>query len=97
MGAWRWVVDSWSVKVNTQPEGRCDARIFEEGVPVMMIAQCPSTVIEAMVVRAREALKLKIDWHYSGGRGIVLVLGTEKEQALVRERLESYMPVWSAL
>ena len=59
---------------NFQPQP-CDNEIFNSGTMIGMIYTYPSPQIEAFVRYAAHLSGEKIDWHFSGGRGVVLVLG----------------------
>ncbi len=68
--------------MTTQPSTKCDRDLYESG-HVVCIGHGPSTAIEAIVVRVRETLGIRLDWHYAGGRCVVL---TEKEEDVTRAR-----------
>lgn len=59
--------------MSAQPETECAPDLYERGVAVLIMAGLASTAIEAQVVRWREEGKRPIDWHFVGGRAVVLV------------------------
>jgi hypothetical protein len=71
--------------MTTQPSTVCDDQLFKTGRAVLILSGLASTAIEAQVVRWREELKVPIDWHYVGGRAVVLVLPKDLER--VRDHL----------
>jgi uncharacterized membrane protein YczE len=77
------------MKTTKQPKTTCNKQVARNGKAVYMIAGLPSTAVEAIVVRIREETNIKVDWHYTGGRAVVLVLGTQEERNLVRESFDS--------
>jgi hypothetical protein len=56
-----------------EPE-RCDQEIFDKGTPFCMADACKHRA-EIFVKRIAEVSKQRVDWHYAGGRVIVLCLG----------------------
>jgi len=57
-----------------QPD-ECNQDIFNTGVFIGSIYNYPSPHVEAFVRYAAFLSGQQIDWHYSGGRGRVLVIG----------------------
>lgn len=53
----------------------CNADIFENGTPVFMTHTIPSNAMEKWVRQVAELSKQPVDWHFSGGRAIVLTTG----------------------
>ena len=79
--------------MTTQPKTECDQDIYQNGQTVCILAGC-STAIEAVVVRVRELLNVKLDWHYCGGRANVLTTEPKKRHQDIVEALRMEMPVW---
>lgn len=77
--------------MTTQPATKCDPKILKKGEMVIVLSG-PSTVIEAMVVRARELTGAKTDWHYVGGRAFVKVLGDAADCTAVRDAVKDLIP-----
>ena len=59
---------------NFQPQD-CDTEVFDNGEFIGIIHTYPSPQVEAFVRYAAQLSGQRIDWHYSGGRGRVLVIG----------------------
>lgn len=53
---------------------RCDQEVFENGASLLAIDGWAKDV-EPWVQRVAEQSGQRVDWHYSGGRAHVLVLG----------------------
>lgn len=54
---------------------RCNQEMFDKGTQVFMTHSMPATSVEEFVIKVREDLRQKVDWHYVGGRARVLALG----------------------
>lgn len=55
---------------------RCRQDIFNEGVQVCVLAGVPAKVIDAYVKAAAAETGQDVDWHYVGGRAVVLAMGS---------------------
>ena len=67
----------------------CDPKIFEKGTTVAML-DAPSEHAEAWVQAVAAACGLPVDWHYAGGRAMVLALvADEAELERVREAIKA--------
>lgn len=56
----------------------CDSNIFRHGTPLCAVDTGPvggADRFETYIEGIREATGSQVDWHYSGGRAQVLVLG----------------------
>lgn len=62
----------------------CDREVFEKGVPLVVIDGWAKDV-EPWVQKVAARSGQRVDWHYSGGRAQVLVLG-DHEKALAAAR-----------
>ena len=78
-------------KPGSQP-GRCDEMVFSEGVQVLMLSGPRSWLIERYVVEARERAGVPIDWHFAGGRAVILAFPKDAEKALAS--LDWWMPAF---
>lgn len=56
------------------PPPPCDAEVFKDGIGLCVI-DARMHAAEAWVRKIAERSGQRVDWHYSGGRGNVLVLG----------------------
>lgn len=79
--------------MTTQPTTKCDPAIYESGHMVCVLAGA-STAIEAIVVRVREELGVPLDWHYAGGRALVLTTAPPERDAEILSAIKMAMPVW---
>jgi hypothetical protein len=70
----------------------CTAEVFRGGVQVMVLAGPRSWLIERYVVEARTRAGVPIDWHFCGGRAVVLALPGDVEKAV--ESLEWWLPAF---
>lgn len=70
----------------------CDSEIFERGTPVMLLHGPRSALIEEWVKRLAAETQTRTDWHFAGGRAVVLVLGDEADIAKVRNAVDMYWP-----
>ena len=62
----------------------CDAEIFKRGEAVMLFHGPRSGLIEEWVKKLAAETQTHTDWHFAGGRAVVLVLGGEAERGKVR-------------
>ena len=67
----------------------CDKDIFELGHCVFVTHTIPSNAIEQWVQKIAKRSGQPVDWHYAGGRAVVLALGDLDK---VQEALEHFMP-----
>lgn len=67
----------------------CAPDIFENGEPVFMTHSIPSNAMERWVRLVADDCKLPVDWHFSGGRAVVLTTG---DLATVRAAIEKRLP-----
>lgn len=66
----------------------CDAEIYEKGECVF-VGHGPSNAVERWVKRIAELSGQRVDWHYVGGRAVVLVLGdTEKVRKTISKNMQ---------
>lgn len=62
-------------QVRLNRTARCDPEIYRHGTPVASLSGPDALVIEAFVQFVSKQSGVKIDWHYFGGRVVVLALG----------------------
>lgn len=55
--------------------GECNKEVFENGETVAIMAGKGALEIESYVKSISEKTGQRMDWHYSGGRAVVKVLG----------------------
>lgn len=53
----------------------CDPKVYKKGKNICVYHSIGKDVIEALVRRIGELSGQKVDWHYFGGRAVVLALG----------------------
>lgn len=68
---------------------RCDPEIYRNGHGVFMTSTIPSNAMEGWVRRFAALSGQPVDWHFLGGRAVVLALG---DLARVREAIETLLP-----
>jgi hypothetical protein len=61
--------------------GRCVPKVWKRGEQVLRLAGPRSWMIEGYVRAAAEKAGVPIDWHFAGGRAVVLALPEDKEKA----------------
>ena len=67
-------------------EGRCDPRIYANGICVAIIAGGSAKLIEQFVKQLAEESGQPCDWHYVGGRARVLTTGnTDRVKATIQD------------
>ncbi len=72
-------------------QGAADPEVFRAGTLVFVTHTISAAMTEEWIRRIRESgAGFKIDWHYSGGRARVLVLG---DMAAARQAIYSQRPV----
>lgn len=69
---------------------KCDPEIYEHGVVVAVMSGA-SYFIEALVVRTREDLGCRIDWHRAAGRAVIKFIGDEGDRKRVRNYILNRM------
>lgn len=79
--------------MTAQPNNECDRDLLENGETVAVMAGT-STAIEAIVVRVREQMGVRLDWHYCGGRACILTSEPVEKHREIRENLKMAIPVW---
>jgi hypothetical protein len=72
----------------------CDEKIFQHGECVFMTHSIRSNAMEHFVKQIAERSGQRVDWHFAGGRAVVLALG---DTARVRDTIEQMMPEHDAL
>jgi hypothetical protein len=75
----------------TQP-GRCVPKVWENGEQVLRLAGPRSWMIERYVKEAGKRAGVPLDWHFAGGRAVVLALRQDKEKAC--QALGELMPTF---
>lgn len=73
----------------------CDPNIFENGSRVFMTHSIPSNAMEKWVKLVAKKSKQPVDWHFVGGRAVVLTTGNVERvraaiKALLPEHDEAY-------
>ena len=53
----------------------CDPEIYEKGVHIFTTDTIPSNAMEGWVRQVAERSGQRVDWHFYGGRAVVLALG----------------------
>lgn len=54
---------------------RCDAEVYANGVQVFLTQTIRSFNVETWVQKIAADSGQKVDWHYAGGRAIILAVG----------------------
>jgi len=54
---------------------KCNPDIFENGVCVCIAAGGNAAMIEELVKMIRRDTEQPVDWHYAGGRAVILTTG----------------------
>jgi hypothetical protein len=66
----------------------CDQEIYDRGEPVCMTHSISSNRMEAFVRSVAVSTGQRVDWHFMGGRAVVLVIGdADKVRASIGARL----------
>jgi hypothetical protein len=64
----------------------CDSKVFKEGQRVFMTHSIPSNAMEGWVQKVAKLSGQPVDWHFYGGRAVVLALGDlDKVQQAIQE------------
>lgn len=66
---------------------KCDPQIYKYGTQIAVIVGGSARLIERFIGEAREVSGQPIDWHYVGGRGLILTTGDIDKVRNVIERL----------
>jgi hypothetical protein len=66
---------------------KCDPEIFANGKPIIIL-DGKQTETELLVSTVAAMTKLRVDWHYSGGRAQVLYLGGKTEHLVLTSFFE---------
>ncbi len=69
----------------------CDRTIFEHGVPIIVL-DGSSNAIERWVRLVASAADAFVDWHYVGGRAVVLHLGDRDDRVRVEAAIDRLLP-----
>jgi hypothetical protein len=67
----------------------CNPEIFKSGKEVFVTSTIPSNAMECWVKQVAEKSGQPVDWHFRGGRAIVLALGDLEK---VKKALNELMP-----
>lgn len=67
----------------------CDPNIFKRGKRVFMTHTIPSNAMERWVQSVAAECGLPVDWHFAGGRAVVMALG---DVTKVRAAIEKLLP-----
>lgn len=65
----------------------CDSEILRIGVPVAIIVDGNSRTTNAWILKIRQCTHVHVDWHYSGGRAQVLMIGDAAAHARVQSAM----------
>lgn len=75
----------------------CSQDIYQNGTPVFRTDTIHSFDLEPWVQKVAALSGQPVDWHFAGGRAIVLALGDlEKVRAALRELLPEHDALWRA-
>jgi hypothetical protein len=69
----------------------CDPKIFEDGEIVCML-EGSSNRVENWVRSVAEKAKAQVDWHYAGGRAMILHLGDKASRKRTMEAISELAP-----
>lgn len=58
---------------------KCDSDVYENGAQVFITHTLSSKDVEKWVKEVAKESGQKVDWHYAGGRAVVLALGKLKK------------------
>jgi hypothetical protein len=72
----------------------CDPDILKNGKPVFMTHSIPSNAMEGWVKMVAEKSGQKVDWHFVGGRAVVLTTG---DVGVVAATIVTLLPEHDAL
>lgn len=54
----------------------CDPDIWNEGNALVVLGEAPKTLVEELCKRMNDPPHLRVDWHYCGGRAVILYIGS---------------------
>lgn len=57
----------------------CDPEVFKSGECIFVTHTIPSNAMEGWVAKVRELSGQKVDWHFAGGRALILFIGDEQK------------------
>lgn len=72
----------------------CNPEVFEHGDPIFMTHGIPSNAMEQWVKKVAKESGQRVDWHFAGGRAVVLFLG---DREAVRDAITVHLPEHDAL
>ena len=72
----------------------CDPKIFKNGKTVFVTHTIPSNAMEGWVKKVAAMSGQPVDWHFAGGRAVILALG---DLPKVMTAIHSLMPEHDAL
>lgn len=72
----------------------CDREIFQSGEQVFITHTIPSNAMERWGKRVARLSGQRVDWHFAGGRAVVLAVG---DLARVQAAVNLLMPLHDAL
>jgi hypothetical protein len=84
---------SINVKGNKMSD-KCDSDVYENGSQVFLTHTIAAKDVEKWVQAVAKESGQKVDWHYCGGRAVVLALG---DLSKVYDALKKLRPVHDAL
>lgn len=65
----------------------CDSEIFRAGILVAIITESNPKAIEEWILEIRRCTHVRVDWHQSGGRAQVLMIGDATAHARVQSAM----------
>lgn len=69
----------------------CDPEVYENGEHIFTTHSIPSNAMERWVRRVAERSGQRVDWHFHGGRAVVLVLGdVDKAKAAILDLMPEH-------
>ena len=77
-----------TVEPSVKPDNeRCDSEVYRKGKHIATL-DARSANAQIFVELVAKVSCTRMDWHYSGGRAIVLCLGTDEDCARARAKLD---------
>lgn len=58
---------------------KCDKEVYENGSQIFLTHSIPAKKIEKWIKAVAKESGQKVDWHYVGGRAVILALGDLKK------------------
>jgi hypothetical protein len=83
----------WGMSSDGPTPRPCNKKIFKKGVAIAML-QGSSNAIEDWVQAVAVKAKAQVDWHYVGGKAIVLHLGTAASLTRTLEVMLELQPLF---